>query len=79
MEKDDGDGLIVLMHLGSGRPEADRPARVLGPFLDKALEEGWNFVNISAYLKESGKPRWNSSNRLARLGGATIGQIPPRQ
>lgn len=74
MEKDDGDGLIVLMHLGSGRPEADRPARVLGPFLDKALEEGWNFVNISAYLKEAGKPQWNSSNRLAKLG-----QNAPRQ
>ncbi len=74
MDRDDGDGLIVLMHLGSGRPEADRPARVLGPFLDKALDEGWNFVNISAYLKESGKPQWNSSNRLARLG-----QTAPRQ
>ena len=74
MEKDDGDGLIVLMHLGSGRPEADRPARVLGPFLDKALEEGWNFVNISAYLKESGKPRWNSSNRLAMLGQTALRQ-----
>jgi peptidoglycan/xylan/chitin deacetylase (PgdA/CDA1 family) len=79
MEKDDGDGLIVLMHLGSGRPEADRPARVLGPFLDRALDEGWNFVNISAYLKESGKPRWNSSHRLAMLGGAAIGQTAPPQ
>jgi peptidoglycan/xylan/chitin deacetylase (PgdA/CDA1 family) len=79
MEKDDGDGLIVLMHLGSGRPEADRPARVLGPFLDKALDEGWNFVNISAYLKEAGKPRWNSSHRLAMLGGAAIGQTASRQ
>jgi peptidoglycan/xylan/chitin deacetylase (PgdA/CDA1 family) len=68
MDRDDGDGLIVLMHLGSGRPESDRPARVLGPFLDKALDEGWNFVNISAYLKGAGKPRWNSSNRLAMLG-----------
>ncbi len=70
MEKQDGDGLIVLMHLGSGRPESDRPAKVLGPFLDQALDEGWNFVNISAYLQESGRPRWNASNRLAMLGGA---------
>jgi peptidoglycan/xylan/chitin deacetylase (PgdA/CDA1 family) len=84
MERDDGDGLIVLMHLGSGRPEGDRPARVLGPFLDKALEEGWNFVNISAYLQESGKPHWNSSHRLAMLAGASpsgaaVGQTAPRQ
>jgi peptidoglycan/xylan/chitin deacetylase (PgdA/CDA1 family) len=70
MEKHDGDGLIVLMHLGSGRPESDRPAKVLGPFLDQALDEGWNFVNITAYLQESGRPRWNASNRLAMLGGA---------
>jgi peptidoglycan/xylan/chitin deacetylase (PgdA/CDA1 family) len=68
MGRNDGDGLIVLMHLGSGRPESDRPARVLGPFLDKALDEGWNFVTISAYLKEAGKPVWNSSRRLAMLG-----------
>lgn len=70
MEKHDGDGLIVLMHLGSGRPESDQPAKVLGPFLDQALDEGWVFVNISAYLQESGRPRWNASNRLAMLGGA---------
>ena len=68
MGRNDGDGLIVLMHLGSGRPESDRPARVLGPFLDRALDEGWNFVNIGAYLKEAGKPVWNSSRRLATLG-----------
>jgi len=67
MERQDGDGLIVLMHLGSGRPESDRPAKVLGPFLDQALEEGWNFVNISAYMSESGRPRWNPAHRLARL------------
>lgn len=74
MRAHDGDGLIVLMHLGSARPEADRPARVLGPFLDQALEEGWNFVNVSAYLKETGRAPWNSSNRLAMLG-----RTQPRQ
>ena len=74
MTRNDGDGLIVLMHLGSGRPESDRPARVLGPFLDRALEEGWNFVNVGAYLKDTGKPPWNSTNRLA-----TLGQIAARQ
>ncbi len=74
MDKQDGDGLIVLMHLGSARPESDRPAKVLGPFLDQALDEGWNFVNIGTYLQESGRPRWNSSKRLAMLG-----QTAPRQ
>lgn len=78
MDRQDGDGLIVLMHLGSGRPEADRPARVLGPFLDQALDEGWNFVNISTYLQESGRPRWNASNRLAVLGGSAAGQTAHR-
>jgi peptidoglycan/xylan/chitin deacetylase (PgdA/CDA1 family) len=74
MDRQDGDGLIVLMHLGSGRPEADRPARVLGPFFDQALAEGWSFVNIGTYLQEAGKPQWNSANRLALLA-----QIAPRQ
>lgn len=55
MHKSDGDGLIVLMHLGSARPEADRPARVLGPFLDRAQQEGWRFVKISEYLRDMGR------------------------
>ena len=67
MERQDGDGLVVLMHLGSARPEGDRPARVLGPFLDQALDGGWNFVNIGTYLKEAGKARWDASSRLAML------------
>ncbi len=68
MERKDGDGLIVLMHLGSERPVQDRPARVLGPFLDQAIRDGWTFVNIGAYLRESGKPVWNPSHRVGMLG-----------
>jgi peptidoglycan/xylan/chitin deacetylase (PgdA/CDA1 family) len=68
MEKQDGDGLIVLMHLGSGRPEADRPATVLGPFLDKAAREGWHFVTVGEYVKSSGKPAWDSARRITLLG-----------
>ena len=67
MDKRDGDGLIVLMHLGSGRPESDRPAKVLGPFLDRALKEGWHFVTIGEYLKGLGRPRWDSARRIALL------------
>jgi len=67
MEKQDGDGLIVLMHLGSGRPSGDRPAQVLGPFLDRALRDGWHFVPISEYLKGLGKPRWEPVRRAALL------------
>ena len=64
MERQDGEGLIVLMHLGSGRPEVDRPARILGPFLDKARQGGWTFTTVGTYLRDSGKPVWDSQRRL---------------
>ena len=67
MEKQDGDGLIVLMHLGSGRPSGDRPGQVLGPFLDRALQDGWHFVPIGDYVKGLGKPRWEPVRRVALL------------
>jgi peptidoglycan/xylan/chitin deacetylase (PgdA/CDA1 family) len=71
MDRRDGDGLIVLMHLGSERPVADRPARVLGPFLDQALLDGWHVVTIGTYMDELGQPVWNSAHRLALLGQIT--------
>lgn len=64
MERRDGEGLIVLMHLGSARPEVDRPARILGPFLDKARLGGWTFTTIGAYMRDSGKPLWDSQRRI---------------
>ncbi|MDR3673780.1 MAG: polysaccharide deacetylase family protein [Holophaga sp.] len=67
MKKTDGDGLIVLMHLGSMRPALDRPARYLGPFMDRAIQQGWHFVCVGDYLKSMGKPRWDAARRLARL------------
>lgn len=70
MERQDGDGLVVLMHLGSGRPEEDRPAKVLGPFLDRAAQQGWHFVTIGDYMKSSGKPGWEASRRIALLAPA---------
>ncbi|WP_291272698.1 polysaccharide deacetylase family protein [Geothrix sp.] len=63
----DGDGLIVLMHLGSGRAEADRPSAGLGAFMDRARNEGWTFVPVSAYLRDLGKPTWNPQQRLSLL------------
>lgn len=63
----DGDGLIVLMHLGSGRAEADRPSAGLGAFMDRARNEGWTFVPVSAYLQDLGKPTWNPQQRLSLL------------
>jgi len=66
MEKD-GDGLIVLMHLGSGRPEADRPAARLGAFIDQAQAEGWRFVTASEMLRLMGQPTWNRDRRAALL------------
>nr|WP_320134179.1 polysaccharide deacetylase family protein [uncultured Holophaga sp.] len=69
MERRDGEGLIVLMHLGSGRPERDRPGRILGPWLDRALAAGWTFTTVGSYLKDSGKPVWDPRNRLPWLMG----------
>jgi peptidoglycan/xylan/chitin deacetylase (PgdA/CDA1 family) len=68
MEKQDGDGLIVLMHLGSGRPVGDRPAGVLGPFLDLAAKEGWHFVTIGDYVRSLGLPPWDPARRRSLLG-----------
>ncbi len=69
LEKD-GNGMIVLMHLGSARPEEDRPARSLGTFMDRAAKGGWRFVPVGAYLKEMGKPEWDPLWRIAALNGA---------
>jgi peptidoglycan/xylan/chitin deacetylase (PgdA/CDA1 family) len=67
MERKDGEGLIVLMHLGSGRPEKDRPARALGAFMDQALAHGWRFVRVSDYLRGLGSPVWDPSARIPLL------------
>jgi len=67
MERQDGEGLIVLMHLGSERPIEDRPARVLGPFIDRALANGWTFVRIGDYVRSSGKPAWDRDRRTVHL------------
>ena len=66
MEKNN-DGLIVLMHLGSGRPEADRPSAGLGAFIDQAQAEGWRFVTASEMLRLMGQPSWNRDRRAALL------------
>ncbi len=64
-----GDGLIVLMHLGSGREEGDRPTDGLGAFMDRAQKEGWTFVSAGAFLRDLGKPAWDPHQRLALLNG----------
>ncbi len=71
----DGDGMIVLMHLGSARTEEDRPATNLGAFMDRAARDGWRFVTVGAYLRELGKPAWNPALRIAMLhpGGGRAG------
>ena len=66
-----GDGMIVLMHLGSARTEEDRPATNLGAFMDRASRDGWRFVTAGAYLRELGKPDWNPAARIAMLHPAT--------
>jgi peptidoglycan/xylan/chitin deacetylase (PgdA/CDA1 family) len=67
----DGDGLIVLMHLGSGREEGDRPTDGLGAFMDRARKEGWTFVSAGALLRDLGKPAWDPQQRLALLNGTS--------
>jgi len=63
----DGDGIIVLMHLGSARSVGDRPTDGLGAFMDRAKKEGWNFVSAGTILAELGKPAWDPHQRLALL------------
>jgi len=67
----DGDGLIVLMHLGSGREEGDRPTDGLGAFMDRARKEGWTFVSAGTILRDLGKPAWDPQHRLALLNGSS--------
>ena len=68
----DGDGLIVLMHLGSERAEGDRPALGLGAFMDQARAEGWRFVNAGVFLHELGKPTWDPRQRLAQMPSPSL-------
>jgi peptidoglycan/xylan/chitin deacetylase (PgdA/CDA1 family) len=70
LQKPDGGGLIVLMHLGSGRDEEDRPSKGLGAFMDRALREGWSFVSVGDYLRDMGKPAWDPAARMAWLGAS---------
>jgi peptidoglycan/xylan/chitin deacetylase (PgdA/CDA1 family) len=66
----DGDGLIVLMHLGSARASGDRPTDGLGAFMDRARKEGWTFVSAGTILRDLGKPAWDPHQRLALLNGS---------
>jgi peptidoglycan/xylan/chitin deacetylase (PgdA/CDA1 family) len=68
----DGDGLIVLMHLGSGREEGDRPTDGLGAFMDRAKKEGWTFVSAGGFLRDLGKPAWDPKARIALLNGTAL-------
>ncbi|MBI4912779.1 MAG: polysaccharide deacetylase family protein [Acidobacteria bacterium] len=70
----DGEGMIVLMHLGSARPQEDRPAKSLGGFMDRAAKEGWRFVPVGAFLRDLGKPEWNPLRRVAMLRGSPFPQ-----
>lgn len=63
----DGDGIIVLMHLGSARRSSDRPTEGLGAFMDRARQEGWSFVPVGTLLHDLGKPDWDPRQRLALL------------
>jgi peptidoglycan/xylan/chitin deacetylase (PgdA/CDA1 family) len=73
----DGDGLIVLMHLGSERVERDRPSTGLGAFMDRAKREGWTFVSAGTFLRDLGKPAWDPQQRLARLAPSASGASAP--
>jgi peptidoglycan/xylan/chitin deacetylase (PgdA/CDA1 family) len=66
----DGDGMIVLMHLGSARDLGDRPTEGLGAFMDRARKEGWTFVSVGTILRDLGKPVWDPHQRLALLNGS---------
>lgn len=42
--------VIILMHLGSTRPDSDRPYRMLAEFIDQARGAGWTFKTMSEAL-----------------------------
>ncbi|MBI1754319.1 MAG: polysaccharide deacetylase family protein [Acidobacteria bacterium] len=67
----DGDGIIVLMHLGSARVTGDRPTDGLGAFMDRARQEGWTFVSAGSFLHDLGKPAWDPHQRLSLLNGSS--------
>ncbi len=66
----DGDGLIVLMHLGSERSDGDRPSEGLGAFMDRAQKEGWTFVTAGDFVRDLGKPAWDPRQRLGLLAAS---------
>lgn len=66
----DGDGIIVLMHLGSARSSGDRPTDGLGAFMDRARQEGWTFVSAGTILHDLGKPAWDPHQRLSLLSAS---------
>lgn len=67
MKQKDGDGLIVLMHLGAERPDHERPSQKLGPFLDRIQKEGWKPVCVGDYLTDTRRNRWEPHLRLALI------------
>ena len=77
MHRSDGEGLVVLMHLGSERPEEDRPVRSLGAFMDRAIREGWSFVAVGDYLRDLGKPDWSAARRMALLDPQASASLGP--
>ena len=66
----DGDGLIVLMHLGSERSDGDRPSEGLGAFMDRAQKEGWTFVTAGEFVRDLGRPAWDPRQRLGLLAAS---------
>jgi len=44
---------IILMHLGSKRPVAERPFQMLSAFISEARKMGYQFTTISALLRET--------------------------
>ena len=46
-------GKIILFHLGSMRPDADRPVHMLASFIDEARQKGFSFKTIGEALSTS--------------------------
>ncbi|MCB1042087.1 MAG: polysaccharide deacetylase family protein [Acidobacteria bacterium] len=52
LDRDPMTGKIILFHLGSRRPDQDRPYHMLADFIDKARARGYQFSTVSDCLED---------------------------
>ncbi len=57
LKRSESAGKVILFHLGSQRPDEDRPYHMLADFIDEARSKGYRFTTVGQSLSEMmGKP-----------------------